>query len=82
VTYLAKPLSFSLAGSGVLSILLAVIAYRTGEKMFLQSGGSYHTHVDATWVLAVLGVLLIVNAAVLYIAADAHDYKSNPDRLA
>ena len=74
VTYLANPMSASLAGSGVLSILLAIVAYQTGEPL---AGGGTNSHVEATWVLAVLGVLLMVNAAVLYMVADGHDYKAS-----
>ena len=53
-----------MCASGVAAVLLAIVAHAAGEP---RDGGRWNTHGDATWVLAVLGSLLLLNGlAVLW----------------
>ncbi len=51
-----------MTASGVTMVLLAIVAHGAGEP---RDGGSWNTHGDATWVLAVLGSLLLVNGLIV-----------------
>ncbi|MCW2792682.1 MAG: hypothetical protein JWO76_1780 [Nocardioides sp.] len=56
-----KEIGWSLTLSGVFALVAALVAWQTGE----DAGRAGHTHADATWVLAVAGLLLIVNGMVV-----------------
>lgn len=55
--------------SGLLCVIGAVIARQTGEELYFANGQSFRTHQDAFVVLLVLGIVLLVNMAVIVIHA-------------
>jgi hypothetical protein len=61
---LAEKLAWSLATSGLLMIVVAVASDRTGTHA-QTAGGEVNTHAPATWVLATLGVVFLINALAL-----------------
>lgn len=62
---LLERVGWSLATSGVFMALAAAACQATGTVALTSSGDSVNTHTPATWVLAVLGVVLLVNGLVL-----------------
>jgi hypothetical protein len=62
---LAEKLAWSLLSSGLLLVVLAVASHRTGKHV-MTSGGAVNTHAPATWVLASIAVVLVINALALF----------------
>ena len=58
-----------LALSGLLCLAGAVIARQTGDELYFANGQSFRTHQDAFVVLLVVGIVLLVNMAVIVIHA-------------
>jgi hypothetical protein len=48
----------------------AFIADRTGDRCHGPFNTDQNTHDSATWVLAVLGVILLIHGLMLYVFAD------------
>ena len=62
---LAYRLSRTLCLSGLLALVAAFVAYRTGENVCDAESCAFNT-AGAVWTLAVLGVALVLNGSVLY----------------
>jgi hypothetical protein len=60
---------WALGWSGVFVALAAVVCQQTGTSALTSSGDSVNTHTPATWVLGVLGAVLLVNGIALVSAA-------------
>jgi drug/metabolite transporter (DMT)-like permease len=62
-------MGWSSATSGVLMALAAAVCQTTGTAALTSGGDTVNTHTPATWVLAVVGAVLLVNGLVLVGAA-------------
>jgi hypothetical protein len=63
---LAEKLGWSLLSSALLMIVAAFASNRTGKHALTTTGDMINTHAPATWVLGTLGLVLLINAVVLF----------------
>ena len=63
---LAEKLGWTLLSSGLLMIVAAYASHRTGKHALITSGDTINTHAPATWVLATLGIVLVINSLALF----------------
>jgi len=63
---LAEKLGWTLLSSGLLMIVAAYACHRTGKHALITSGDTINTHAPATWVLATLGMVLVINSFALF----------------
>jgi hypothetical protein len=67
---------WSLGMCGVFTAMAAVVCQLTGTSALTSSGDTVNTHTPATWVLAVLGTVLLVNGIVLVTTTQASERAS------